>query len=257
MTAKRFILLDRRRAFEAIVDQIREAIFSGRYGVGERLPPERDLATQFGVARHSVREAVRVLEHAGLVEIRRGARGGIFVAAPHSEVRGNFLNSLMTARGFSVEDLFRAKLLLEPAVAELVAARATVTDLTSLADVLEREDRSLRERDDAYSDFAGFHARLVSLLENPLLDEIVRALERVAQLLHGAAGPGVGVYRLAHREHVAIYAALRRRSAVAARAAMAEHLKAMETRYVSAIAISRRESESVTPARQRRRSRTA
>ncbi|MBA2371710.1 MAG: FadR family transcriptional regulator [Chloroflexi bacterium] len=250
-----FARLDRRRAFEAIVDQVRDAILGGRYRVGERLPPERELAAQFGVARHAVREAVRVLEHAGLVRVRRGAQGGTFVAAARAEASGHLLAAVMDVRGFSVSDLFRAKLLLEPAVAEQAATEATDAELAALADVLAREASALAESGDAYVEFAEFHARLAAILENPLLVEMLSALERSARLLHHAAGPGDSVYRQVHHEHQGILDAVRHRRAADARSAMAEHLKTMETRYLKSVALVERRGEAAgDPGRRRSRS---
>lgn len=230
-----FSKLDRRRAFEAIVDQIREAIFRRRYRVGERLPSERELAAQFGVARHAVREAIRVLEHSGMVSVRRGSRGGAFVAEPRSEAKGSLLDAAMHARGVSIEDLFRSKMLIEPQVAEIAAVEATEKELAGIGEILEREARALADGD-AYEEVSRFHTEIARTLHNPILDEMVRALEATARLLHRAGGPAPGVYALAHKEHAAIYAALRRRRASASRTAMAEHLKAMETRYLKSLA---------------------
>lgn len=248
----RFEPLDRRRAFESIVDQVREAIFGGRYRPGERLPTERELAAQFGVARHAVREAIRVLEHSGLVTVRRGGGGGTYVAAPGTDVDGRFLSAVMSARGFGVQDLFHAKLLFEPAVAGLVASRATEEDVAALGAIVDHETAALERAGDAYDEFADFHGRLAAVLGNPLLDEMVRALESAARLLHRAAGPGPQVYRRAHEEHRAIWSAVRRRRSALAQRAMAEHLKAMETRYLRSIASERQHSTQRHRARGRR-----
>ncbi len=235
-----FSPLDRRRAFEAIVDQIREAIFSGRFERGARLPAERDLAAQFGVARHAVREAIRVLEHAGLVVVRRGAQGGLYVADVERDARPHLLPALVRAHGFTIEHLFQAKLLLEPPLAELAAARATDAQVERIAAAVEAERRAIGESDDAYPDIASFHLAIARVSANSLVDEILRALEESARLVHAAGSPPLSVYRLAHREHGTILAAIRRRRPRAAHDAMAEHLKSMETRYLRAAMPKRR-----------------
>ena len=66
-------------AHELVLAQLRRSIHLGHFGAGDRLPPERELARQLGVSRTTVREAVRVLEGEGLVEIKRGSSGGISV----------------------------------------------------------------------------------------------------------------------------------------------------------------------------------
>src|SRR4029079_3166877 len=64
-------------AYELVLEQLRRSIQLGHFLPGDKLPPERDLARQLGVSRTTVREAVRVLEGEGAVEIRRGSAGGI------------------------------------------------------------------------------------------------------------------------------------------------------------------------------------
>src|SRR5215470_11551959 len=62
----------RRRLHEDVAEQLRDAILDGRFAAGTKLPPERELAVQFGVNRTSVREAIKVLEGLGLVLVRQG-----------------------------------------------------------------------------------------------------------------------------------------------------------------------------------------
>src|SRR5438105_1711206 len=73
------------RSFEDITLQIEAAIAGGQLNAGDRLPNERELSAVFGVSRPTVREALRVLEGAGVISIRRGGSGGIFVAEPGPE----------------------------------------------------------------------------------------------------------------------------------------------------------------------------
>jgi DNA-binding FadR family transcriptional regulator len=75
----RFDLVQNRRGFEYIFEQIRGSIAAGELRPGDRLPPEREMATMFGVSRQGVREALRGPEVAGLVVCRTGVTGGAFV----------------------------------------------------------------------------------------------------------------------------------------------------------------------------------
>src|SRR5688572_14610888 len=83
------------RISEEIVEQVKLAIREGRLEPGDRLPSERELTTQFGVSRMSVRDALRILEAGDLIEIRVGARGGAFVKAPGSHVVGEGIANMM------------------------------------------------------------------------------------------------------------------------------------------------------------------
>src|SRR5262245_28121356 len=83
------------RVSQVIIDQIRELIHSGKLRPGDRLPSERELCARFGVSRVTVREALRVLEAGGLVDIRVGAHGGTFVTTPSHARIGEGLADLL------------------------------------------------------------------------------------------------------------------------------------------------------------------
>src|ERR1700710_2802950 len=84
------------RVSQVIVEQIRVLVRDGKLKRGDRLPSERDLCERFGVSRVTVREALRVLEASGLVEIRVGARGGAFVTSPSSDRLGEGFADLLS-----------------------------------------------------------------------------------------------------------------------------------------------------------------
>src|SRR5579875_3834054 len=101
------------RISEIIVEQVRLLIRQGQLKPGDRLPPERDLCERFGVSRVTVREALRMLESSGLVEIRVGARGGAFVTAPTSDRVGENLADLLTLSVISAADVTEVRMVLE------------------------------------------------------------------------------------------------------------------------------------------------
>src|SRR5213595_3714589 len=113
------------RASSSIADQIRAAIVGGKLVEGERLPPERELAEQFGVSRVTVRDALRALEAMGLIEVRVGARGGAFVTAPTGSVVGQTMNDMMMMQAITPEDIIKARLIIELRTITLTNVRAT------------------------------------------------------------------------------------------------------------------------------------
>src|ERR1700733_1969363 len=74
-----FVPVHTRRTFEEAVEQIAEAIRTGKLGPGDRLPSERDLADQMAISRPTLREATRILADSGVIEVKPGAGGGMFV----------------------------------------------------------------------------------------------------------------------------------------------------------------------------------
>src|SRR5262245_66664694 len=110
----------RRRLHEAVADQLRDAILDGRFAAGEKLPPDRELAAEFRVNRTSVREASKVLEGLGLVQVRQG--DGVTVL-PLVEASLGVLGP-MIFHGGRVDDVLLAELgeVLQPLLLELARA---------------------------------------------------------------------------------------------------------------------------------------
>jgi GntR family transcriptional repressor for pyruvate dehydrogenase complex len=120
------------RSFEDVVAQIEAAVTSGRLRNGERLPNEHDLAARLGVSRPTVREGLRVLEAGGLVEVRRGANGGVFVSEPGAEQVAKPLQALMRFRRATASDLAEFRSSFEGETAAWAARRASAADLRQL-----------------------------------------------------------------------------------------------------------------------------
>src|SRR3989442_6634450 len=125
------------RVYEHIVRQVERAIFEGRLGTGDRLPPERELVRQFRASRVAVREALRTLEHRGLIEVRHGSSGGHFVRHVDAGLLRRDFTTLLRLARVSVAHLLEARLLIEPEIARLAAHRATDADLKALGTALD------------------------------------------------------------------------------------------------------------------------
>src|ERR671932_2563007 len=126
------------RASSSIADQIRAAIVGGQLKEGERLPPERELAEQFGVSRVTVRDALRALEAMGLIEVRVGARGGAFITVPTGSVVGQTMSDMMMMQAISPEDIVEARLVVEFGTVTVACARADDNDIAALRELQER-----------------------------------------------------------------------------------------------------------------------
>ena len=118
-------------AYVQAADRIRRAIQLGKFEQGERLPTEADLALQLGFSRVTVREAIRHLEGEGLLDIHRGARGGLFVR-PNEETEDRQLAELR-ARWREIDDLFDFRLGVECVAARRAASRCTADHLARMA----------------------------------------------------------------------------------------------------------------------------
>ena len=108
------------RSFELVCERVREKLLQGELKPGDKLPPERDLARQFGVSRSVVREALRSLEIAGVVALKKGVKGGAFIQEGAASSITQALSDLITLRAVSLRDLFEARMM----ILEMVIDRA-------------------------------------------------------------------------------------------------------------------------------------
>ena len=220
--------IERQRVYRQIAEQVSALIASGEFGIGERLPSERDLAALLGVSRPSVREALIALEIAGKVEVRVGT--GIYVAAPRpvpvtdpeTEGQGPF-------------ELLRARRLMEGEVAAVAAREATLEDVAAIrsaADEIHRLQLQNRSADTADRDF---HFGIAAATHNGALLSVVRDLwdrgrgtiwKRME--LHFQT-PDMRAASLS--DHRAILEAIEVRDARGARAAMRRHLERVEREF--------------------------
>ncbi|GHB67040.1 GntR family transcriptional regulator [Streptomyces viridiviolaceus] len=151
---------------EQATERLREQITGGHWPLGTRLPGETTLAKELGVGRSTVREALRALAGAGLVQPRQGA--GVFVVA--TEPVEDWPTRLRRA---AVTDVYEVRMALEVHAAHLAATRRTDDDVAVLRAALA-ERRAASARDDAAfvdADIA-LHRAVVAAAHNPLLADL-------------------------------------------------------------------------------------
>jgi DNA-binding FadR family transcriptional regulator len=119
-----------------VVQQIQEAILGGRFKTGDLLPPERELKTLFNTSRGTLREALRVLEHKGLIEVRLGVSGGSVVRAVGAAQVGESLALLIRTQSASLQELAEFRSGLEGDVAALAAERADRRQVGRLREIV-------------------------------------------------------------------------------------------------------------------------
>jgi GntR family transcriptional regulator, transcriptional repressor for pyruvate dehydrogenase complex len=176
--------INARRAFEEILDQLEEAITSGHLASGDRLPSERDLATQFGVSRTSVREALRVLEALGLVRVRRGSDNGAVLLAEPADAFTHLLRFLLALRHISPEDLLDAFATIEAEAAERAARARPKVLLRELASYVKEMEQPDLNRDDFLRLDSAFHLKLTTSMENALFSLFLEGIRLGIQQLN-------------------------------------------------------------------------
>ncbi|MFI0453993.1 FadR/GntR family transcriptional regulator [Actinomadura sp. 6N118] len=169
---------------EQVIDQLRDEIATGVWVIGAKIPPEPVLSESLGVGRNTVREAVRALTHAGLLECRQG--DGTYVRAT-SELSGAVRRRLETAELIEILEVRRG---LEVEAARLAAARRTGADIAAINDALARRAAQWEAGDHAAfveADLA-FHMAVVEATHNKVLTDLYRDFSAVLRVSIGAAG---------------------------------------------------------------------
>ena len=123
---------DSRKIHEQVADEFRRRIVTGELEVGERLPSEEELTQKFGIARTTLREALRVLESQGLIEIRRGRGGGPVVTEPNLEHAATALAISLQMQGTTLRDLDEARSTMEAHAARRLAETHRTEDIEAL-----------------------------------------------------------------------------------------------------------------------------
>ena len=170
-----FTAVSANRMSEAIVDQIKTLIRTNRLRPGDRLPSERELCERMGVSRVTVREALRILEAGGLVEIRVGARGGAFVTTPSSERLGAGLADLIQLAPVTAVDVTEARLVFELGIIPMIVERATGDDVEKLRRLTDEHITALRQGEYTMAKSAEFHVRLAACTHNAAIEMLVHS----------------------------------------------------------------------------------
>ena len=211
-------------------DHLQRAIASGLWRPGEQLPTERTLAQSLGLARNTVRRALDMLETEG--KIARGVgRGTFLVEVGAGEARNG--TALLLPAAFmnaSPAEVMEARILLEPAVAELAVARATQADFAEMERCLAESEAARTVPEFEHWDGA-LHRAVIAASRNELLDAFYAVLNRIRDsaewglLKERSVTPERrAAYQTHHR---AIVAALRSRDPAAARDTVRTHLIAV------------------------------
>ena len=166
---------------ELIIDNVANALMRGELKAGDRLPSEMELAQQLGAGRSAVREAMKVLEALGVIDIRRG-NGTYIVDSPSPALLSPLVFAIMLEAN-DTEELFELRRLIEIGYCELTAQKANSTDwlkiegaAKTLEDYIERGEHNI---DQLVRLDLEFHFAVLDATHNPLVIKIGRAVEEL------------------------------------------------------------------------------
>ncbi len=227
MTEGLYHKFNRERLYEQVADHIDGLISDGRLQVGDRLPPERELAERLGVARGVVREAVKLLSVKGLVTVEPGR--GTFVVDEGADSITDHINRLSRMGRLTLDELNEVRRILEVEIASLAAQRARPQDVADLWSAFDAMESHLDEPEEYITADQSFHLALARATQNQmfslLIGVIVDALQESRRMIFQVSGaPARG-----QTWHRRIAEAIENEDPQAAAEAMRRHLAQIET----------------------------
>jgi DNA-binding FadR family transcriptional regulator len=198
------------RAFEEVVEQVREMLSGGSLRPGERLPAEREFSRRLNISRSALREALRTLEIAGVVELRSGRSGGAFITRGKPNVVSDSMADLLRLGNVSWHDLTEARIWIEEIIVRVACKRATARDIGAL-------EKNIRNA------LALFEKGVLVVIQRTLTDMMLQFARRL----------GSETTREVFRSRRRFMAAFAARDANAAVAEMERNLKKVHRLYLS------------------------
>lgn len=225
----------RRRAYEHVLEQMKEQILTHRFQPGEKLPTEYDLCQSFGVSRAVIRQAMTVLSMMGLIEIKQGS--GSFVAEPLGRLVSTSVDLNLSIEKDSPRDsiyrLIEMKEILESRASALAAERATPALLRKMENCLETMERLLDEPIAFLKVDYEFHQAVADATNNHFIESFERAILDLMWKVSPALVAPKKELSVSLEYHRAIYKAIQEKDPREAARAALVHLKRIEKREFS------------------------
>lgn len=132
----KFERLKPEKAAQIVAKQVRQAVLSGALAVGDKLPAERELVDQFGYSRSVVREALRLLEDSGLIELHAGRNGGAVITRPNANQIMSNIDMLLRMKQTGVREVHDAQRAIEPVIVRLAIENGTPEDFAKVRETI-------------------------------------------------------------------------------------------------------------------------
>ncbi|MGC2170151.1 MAG: FadR/GntR family transcriptional regulator [Candidatus Sulfotelmatobacter sp.] len=220
-----FETVRRKKVYEDVARQIERLILK-KLRPGDKLPSERELAEILSVSRSSIRDAIRSLELAGMVEPRQGA-GTIVREVSASSVANPLANSLKRKEEL-MSELLDFRRILEPPLAGRAATHASPEEISEMEDILNRQEQKLRKAESTIGEDSEFHYAVAMASGNSV---VLKVLDILMDLLRETRERSLQVEGRPQKSlagHRRILAAIKRHDTEAAKAAMRRHIEDVE-----------------------------
>jgi GntR family transcriptional regulator, transcriptional repressor for pyruvate dehydrogenase complex len=215
--------LPRTTLTEAAFEQLIAYVVKGTWKAGDRLPPERELCQQFGIARTSLREALKAMELVGMLDSRVG--DGTFVC-PRSEFLSRPLLWAFTGTDHEeLVEIMEARAVVEETLAALAAKRGSAEEIAAIKATIAQMREAIAADISILDADMGFHLAVATAAHNEVLRNAVQLLRNITRqwLKYKVQMPNVAAAVL--KRHETIYRAIASRKPEAAQLAMRKHLQ--------------------------------
>lgn len=228
-----FEVISPARAPDEIAAQIRDMVAKGRLKPGDRLPSERDLSQRLHVSRNTLREALRALEHAGIVEMRKGAHGGAFVLHGNSNVIVTGMRDLYHLGAITPQQLTDARIWLSEITVRIACEKATEEELRALEANIEATAKAdkLGQFDERQKLNREFHLVLARVTCNPIIESTMEGVMEVMGEFIKRIGPSENPFILPSRRRLLKF--LRARDTESAVKEMTKLLVRLQVHYLA------------------------
>jgi GntR family transcriptional repressor for pyruvate dehydrogenase complex len=221
--------VEKKKAYEDIVQQIRTLIEEGKLKRNDQLPSERDLSETFRVSRTTVREAIRTLESMKLLQSRQGT--GTYVLASSEESLIQPLAAALYNEKDDIRDIFYIRKIIEPHVAELAAENATPQEIEELERILRTQEECIGQGENIIETDSAFHNLMVKATKNRVMERLIIAMidllkKSREQYLFEDENDKRAIRSL--EGHQRVLSAVKRGDGEAARKSMLQHLEDIE-----------------------------
>jgi GntR family transcriptional repressor for pyruvate dehydrogenase complex len=206
---------------DGIVRQIRDAVMSGELKLGDKVGSEKDLMAQLGVSKSTLREALRVLESMGIVEIRKGLSGGVFVAEVDMQTTLAGVLNFLNFQSVSIRDITMVRYILEPAIIRIAVPLVTEEDIERI-EALIRSESGLESAIPIKG--IGFHRYLARVTHNPILILVMDFIDNLVADIKLKEGLGPDFYEAVTAYHRRTLDCIRLRDAAGAIAVLQEDI---------------------------------
>ncbi|MHB1652845.1 MAG: FadR/GntR family transcriptional regulator [Desulfitobacteriaceae bacterium] len=214
------------RVYEEVIQQLKDAITQGELKPGDRLPSERELASEFNVSRVTIRQALTVLETLGLIIRKVG--GGTYSVHTNNDFEVAKLVEVLATRRTTLSEPLEVRRMIEPKMAKLAAERATQEDIVRMEDCLRRQKEKVESQQLITQEDSEFHYAIAKATKNSIILKLVETLHEILwETRQSSISANQGNKRSLHG-HYPILSAIKNKDGAAAYEAMSAHLEEVE-----------------------------